>query len=165
MDVSKEGEEKRVIAANTVTFTKAPPKGSAGSALADMGTESKRRAADMADWEAKNKWKNPGTASGSASSAGSGTGAPPPKNQGKNQGNIGEISKTNLQNGKVFTRYVYPEVYFCGKVKDVPTAKSGDRRHAEETNPHFTRQRFEEKKITDRQRNERESNGRRLLWT
>ena len=101
MDVSKEGEEKRIIAANTVTFTKAPPKGSAGAALADMGTESKRQAARMADWEKDNKWKNSGTASGSA---GSGSGAPPQKNQGKKQGNIGEISKANLQNGKVYVR-------------------------------------------------------------
>ena len=84
MYVSKEGEKKRTIAANTVTFAKVPPKGSAGAALADRGTESKRRAADMAKWEAENQWRDSGTASGSAGSAGWGAGAPRPKNQGKN---------------------------------------------------------------------------------
>ena len=96
MDVSKEGEEKRMISANKVTFPKGAPKGSAGSALADMGTESKRQAARMADWEQTNKWKNSATASGSSSNA------PPQKNQGKNQGKTGEISKANCQNGIVF---------------------------------------------------------------
>ena len=66
-----------------------------------MGTESKRQAARMADWEKSNKWKKSGTASGSA---GSGSSAPPQKNQGSNQGKTGEISKANCQNGKLYER-------------------------------------------------------------
>ena len=95
MNVSKPAEEQRVIAANTMTFAKRPapfPKGSAGTALADMGTESHRRAAREAEWEQTHDWRNSGTASGSSAKA------PPPqrnqRNQGKNQGKTGEVSKS-----------------------------------------------------------------------
>ena len=51
----------------------------------------------------------------------------------------------NGKNGKIFERHYYPEVDFCGKVKDVPTSKGGQRRHAEDKNPEFARMRHEEK--------------------
>ena len=112
MNVSQPDEEKRMISANTVTFPKGPPKGSAGTALADMGTESHRRAARMAEWEKNTDWRNSGTASGSSSKA-----PPPRKNQGKNQGNTGEVSKANGQNAKNLNAIIILKLIFVEKYK------------------------------------------------